>query len=232
MHQLTFSCSQQPSDYRPIRELIAQQSGVKYGGWDSEYDSQFDLHSIFFMLHGTAGDLLAGSRLILANDGHRIPSELANPPFLVPTNRRTTVGEYSGFWFSSLKYGLTLACFACYWILANLQPIDIYVIFDKQNRSMRKAYLDLMQFRSISYAPLTYRGFTYKNTGKTVEWSLAVDNSNQRFMRAHHIANIPVVKRILPEVSTRQYNISDAHEDKRQTKFRVADGGFIDLNRI
>ena len=222
MHQLIFS-SKNPYEYRPVRELIALQSSIKYFGWDSEYDSQFDPHSIFFLLHSDAGDLLAGSRLILADDVHKIPSELASPSFLILDKRKTTVGEYSGFWFSSLKYGLTLACFASYWILANLQPIDIYTIFDKQNRAMKKVYLNLMQFQPVNHTSIAYKGFSYKDTRKTVEWFLAVDNSNQRYMRAHHIANIPAVKRIMPKVATCQYNIYTPENKRSANKGELAE---------
>jgi len=198
MKKYKFLISRNKEAYELTRKKISYEISKYYTGWDDDFDRKFDDHSLFFILKDYNDNYLAASRLILAENDHKIPIEYAISDINFNEFSRNEIAEYSGYWFKTPGYGLTLAYLGAVWIYKNLHKnLDIYAIFDSKNIILKNIYLSAMKFQLIDEIFLRYENFYYKNTNEPVVWNLALECAEKRRDRTVFIGSNPAVQSIL-----------------------------------
>ena len=137
--QLFLEIESQSSGYEPVREMFSQNLDIKYDGWCNSFDKQFDCHSRFFLLY-CGDELIAGLRLVLSDrssSNEKLPVELARGGDKLQLSQYHSVGEYSGFWFSELKYGIAICAIANEWAMRFLPNHPIFAIYEEGNKGFK-----------------------------------------------------------------------------------------------
>ena len=183
--QFSFTVTDNPSDYEPVRDRIRSEINKRFDGWSNEHDRQFDGSAFFFLLSDKVGQLRAAIRIIVSEPGS----------CMVPASHTDGAcefdfegaAEYSGLWFDEYLHCRALAALSSQWVDQHFGNRKIYAIFESSNRIIRRIYLNVFGFQSVDHPPITYNGFCYRDSGETVEWELTTCPASTRKHRAMNL---------------------------------------------
>ena len=182
-----FVVSRNPEAYEPVRARIRCEINKRFDGWSDEHDRQFDKSAVFFILRDMNGELRAGIRMVVSQSGDSV----------VPVSQSSRgcdidfdgALEYSGLWFDEISHCMSLAGLVGQWVDATFGDRDVYVIFECSNRVIRRIYLRSFGMDEVAHPLIAYEGFSYRDSGKVVEWQLAVCRQETRLERAQNLLN-------------------------------------------